>query len=499
MIRLTQIKWFIFIVFVVMGLIAFTGCTREKIIIYQPYSEQVSLIYPPDTNPEFTTAPILLWENVADADSYQVQISVNASFSDIVVNAALTDTSYQYSQQLSNDEYFWRVRVQNSDNIWSDWSDALIWSFNINDNSNYMILRATVPTYGIPQDVFVCEELDGVTIAYVADGQAGLTLVDVTDPETPSIIGNLDLESNDNALSVWKVPGDYTAYMADTDGKIACMDVRRPLDPESYRNVNLGGEQNLSDLTGIIFQDTMYLFCVTSLYNHRTLTPLQIVYSDEIPELNGFYAVGSYDLPSDAKGVCTDTISRVIEYYNADSESTYYETQDCILVFVGDTQSGLWWFDVSSTHTFEGEATQLINTEMRLLGSTDTPYSALKLTAKDGFVYVADDRAGLQIFDLPDTIPAFDHDSLYQVDPVLISDVNTSGRTKDTYVANNYCYAADASGGLKIIDITNPYVPVFLAAYNTPYAYGVYVRDEYIYLCDRDNGLMIFEKGDLIE
>jgi hypothetical protein len=134
----------------------------------------------------------------------------------------------------------------------------------------------------------------------------------------------------------------------------------------------------------------------------------------------------------------------------------------------------------------------------RLLGWTDTPYSALKLHARDGFVYVADDRAGLQIFDLPDTIPAFDHDDIFEANPVLIADINTSGRTKDVFVYGNYCFLADGSAGVKVIDVTNPYAPAFLAAYDTPYAYGVYADENYIYACDRDNGLMIFEKGDLI-
>ena len=57
----------------------------------------------------------------------------------------------------------------------------------------------------------------------------------------------------------------------------------------------------------------------------------------------------------------------------------------------------------------------------------------------------------------------------------------------------NRCYLADGSGGLKVVDITDPYNPVFLAAYTTPYAYGVWADENYIYITDRDNGLMIFE------
>jgi hypothetical protein len=168
-----------------------------------------------------------------------------------------------------------------------------------------------------------------------------------------------------------------------------------------------------------------------------------------------------------------------------------------MFVFAAVSQAGLWWYDFSTTRSFEGVDTMLIYSP-RYLGWGDTPSSALAVFAKGGYVYVADDYGGLQIFDLPDTIPAFDHDAPYEAIPELISSLNTSGRTKDVHVVNNYCYLADGSGGLKIIDITNPASPVFLAAYSTPYAYGVWADENYIYIADRDNGLMIFENGELI-
>jgi hypothetical protein len=57
----------------------------------------------------------------------------------------------------------------------------------------------------------------------------------------------------------------------------------------------------------------------------------------------------------------------------------------------------------------------------------------------------------------------------------------------------DYAFIADGSGGLKVIDVSVPDSAHFVAAYNTPYAYGVYADSGYIYICDRDEGLMIFE------
>jgi hypothetical protein len=45
---------------------------------------------------------------------------------------------------------------------------------------------------------------------------------------------------------------------------------------------------------------------------------------------------------------------------------------------------------------------------------------------------------------------------------------------------------------LKIVDVSNPYAPFLLATYDTPYAYGVWADSEYIYIADRDDGVLIF-------
>ena len=210
--------------------------------------------------------------------------------------------------------------------------------------------------------------------------------------------------------------------------------------------------------------------------------------------LGPFYdgIVSPFELPTDGKGVCFDSMTVVVEYSNNDS--TYFETQTGMFVFGAIAEGGLWWVNISQTHTFDGTDSLLLWNPI-LLGTQDTPSIALSVFADNGFAYVADDRGGLQIFDLPDTIPSFDHaDTTVTADPVLVANINTSGRVKDVHIVGNYCYLADGSGGLKVIDVSNPYAPVFLAAYGTPYAYGVWADENYVYITDRDNGLMIFEK-----
>jgi len=495
--KVARIKWFIMALLAIALLYIIQSCTREKIIVYSQFTQQVDLVEPPNTGSIYEVMPSLIWHALDEAVLYQVQMARNIMFNETIFSETLTGTSYVYESNLTNSQYYWRVRAKNSNDIWSDWSDAMVWSFFINNNSLYVNLLSVVPTIGVAQDIFVLEEQPDSVIAYVADGQAGLMIVNVSDPSSPVVVGSVDTFNGDFANSVWKLPGDEIAYVADMDGKIATIDTHLPLDPYSMRNVSIGWDQNLQDLTGIVLQDTIYIFTVNSLYTHRIVSFYQIVYRDGIPGPGDVYVVPPFDIPADGLGICNDSIPIVIEYYNEDRDSTLYETQTGMFVFAAVSQAGLWWYDFSPTHSFEGVDTMLIYSP-RYLGWADTPGSAISVFARDGFVYVADDRGGLQIFDLPDTIPAYDHDDLYEAIPELVSNLNTSGRTKDVHIAGNYCYLADGSGGLKIIDITDPYAPVFLAAYSTPYAYGVWADENYIYIADRDNGVMIFENGELI-
>lgn len=458
-------------------------------------SNVVELAYPPNTNLTFVETPELIWNQLNGAVVYQVMIATNSSFTNIEVTDTIASDTVYTCGDLSNDTYYWRVRAKNNLNVWGDWSDAMVWSFRINDSPNYIALLAVMETPGTAQDVFVNPETDDSTVAYVADGNAMLTMFDVTDPAEPVYITNLNREDGDFARSVWKVQDDHIAYVADADGKTMALDIRYPFDPDSPRSRSIGYHQNLEDLAAVAYpnSDTIYLFTVNSGFGKRWLYFYRLTYEDGVPTPeNGYQTPLEIIFPSDPKGVYYDTMSVYVEYCDTTNDIYTVEYQSGMFVFVAASQAGLWWINVSATHTADGTDSLLLNSP-QVMGWGDTPSIALAVQVQNGFAYVADDRGGLQIFDLPDTIPSFDHDSLYSADPVLISSINTSGRTKDVHVVGNRCYLADGSGGLKVIDISNPYAPIFLAAYSTPYAYGVWADEENTYVTDRDNGLMIFE------
>ena len=59
-------------------------------------------------------------------------------------------------------------------------------------------------------------------------------------------------------------------------------------------------------------------------------------------------------------------------------------------------------------------------------------------------------------------------------------------------VSGAYAYVADGSGGLRVVDVSDPASPREVGSYGTPlYAYGVAVSGAYAYVADGSGGLVI--------
>lgn len=82
------------------------------------------LISPEDSANQVPTLPNFTWLSVNGAKNYEIQISDKSDYSSILFTKISKDTFYIPSTTLlESTRYFWRVRVQNSEDIWSSWSN----------------------------------------------------------------------------------------------------------------------------------------------------------------------------------------------------------------------------------------------------------------------------------------------------------------------------------------------------------------------------------------
>ena len=91
-----------------------------------------------------STSPLLAWNPAGGARSYQLQVSLNASFSPTLLDQSnITSTSYQLNNLNDNTKYYWRVNAENANGT-SPWST--VWSFNT------PAIKPTIPTLVSPPD-----------------------------------------------------------------------------------------------------------------------------------------------------------------------------------------------------------------------------------------------------------------------------------------------------------------------------------------------------------
>ena len=236
----------------IVGMLAIAGCGEEKVVIrYLKAPSSVELISPPIDTFITVNNPTFHWHPLDDAVRYQIQVSSSPYFINNTINTTWLDTTYTTISEIPNNTYFWRVRGQNADTLWGDWSDADIWSFYKSDYMDYINPLSTIATYGLAQDVFVRGDT-----AYVADGQADLTVINVMDKSDPYIIRNIDTIYDDYANAVYVHATDTFpyAFVADLDGRVQVINVA---DTTFLFNISFG-EQNLTDLDGGLIDVTSH-------------------------------------------------------------------------------------------------------------------------------------------------------------------------------------------------------------------------------------------------
>jgi hypothetical protein len=103
------------------------------------------------------------------------------------------------------------------------------------------------------------------------------------------------------------------------------------------------------------------------------------------------------------------------------------------------------------------------------------------ITVVGNYAYVANASAGLRIVNIANPVA-----------PIEVSFWDTPDIAERVAIAGQYAYVADSSSGLRIIDIRNPMAPVEVGAYDTPgTAIDVVVTNNHAYVADSSSGLRI--------
>ena len=286
------------------------------------------------------------------------------------------------------------------------------------------ILVGNYNTSGLAQGVQIVGNY-----AYVADGDSGLQIIDITNPSNPTLKGNYNTPGNAGGV---QVVGNY-AYVADYGNGLQIIDITNPSNPTLKGNYDTDGTAVDVEIVG----NYAYVADV-----ERGLQIIDIT-NPSNPTLKGHR--GSYG-----------------DIYRVQVVGNY--------AYLADYASGLKIIDITNP-----------TDEVSSTTTYKTPGTATGVQVVGNYAYVTH-ASGLAIIDITNPSNLF-----------LKGNYDTFGLPYDVQIVGNYAYIADHASGLQIIDITIPNNPTLKWNYNSGNSYGVQVVGNYAYLAGDGGGLQIID------
>ncbi len=275
--------------------------------------------------------------------------------------------------------------------------------------------------------------------AYV--GSDGITVVDISEPELPFVVGSLAQPPVSNDIVIF----GSRAYIAADYGGVVAYNVAAPTSPSIVLTHDTSG-----DAVG-----------VTAAMGVTTSAPGPAV-SDYmyIAELNDGIRIVDITNPANPTSVG--------QYVSSSNRAEAVAAAGNILCTA--------WTDGFRTIDIENPATP---TQMGFYNTN----ASLGVAINGNYAYVAAKGYGLYVIDI--TNPEF---------PAEAGVYDTPGTAYDVVYSGGYAYVADNNSGLSIIDVSTPTAPSLVGAYTAPNsAYGVAVTGNYAYVTSFSNTVYVLD------
>jgi formylglycine-generating enzyme required for sulfatase activity len=285
--------------------------------------------------------------------------------------------------------------------------------------------------------------------AFVAGGEAGLHVIDISNPANPVLIATVDTKKYAESVKTASIPTtlgivDIAFVVEGTEG-VTTYNVTRPDSSYSFQQGTTAVDGN-----GLFVEIPENPQDPTIVYLAESWKGIRIF------ETNA-YVPGLLDY----LGVFSGTRGFAKSISVADGYA-----------YVADDEMGLSVLDVHVRSLGS----------VRVVRSLDTPGKATGIDVRNGYAYIADGLNGLVVMRI------YGNDQ----DPEIVGRLALPGTCRSIIVWDQTAFIAAQDGGVHIVDVTNPAVPVLLGQIATTYATGVSVnKDGIVAISDRVDGLVI--------
>ena len=355
------------------------------------------------------------------------------------------------------------------------------------DNAEFLVLdisdpenlentgNCEIPGY-TAENVFASEDY-----AYVADQDAGLRIIDISDPVNPKEVGAFDI--NGSARDV-HISGNY-AYVVDWSKGFSIFDISNHDKPELVGHCNIIGRARSIFVSGNYayvgnlnfdpFGGGLYVIDISVPTN-----PREAGFIDCQVEVESIYVIRNYAFIVDDY-----TNLHIVDISKPEEPK---EIGFCMLVgFYGQIQItgelGRYAYISNSEGLYILDVADRKNPEV--IGKYSIGAFIYETCVSGNYAYVAASEKGIRVLDISDPR-----------NPDEITSLDIPGEARGVHISGNYAYVISGySETITVIDISNPKNPRKILVYDAPgwWIRRVCVSDDYIYVAD-SNGLCILRQ-----
>ncbi|MDD3275506.1 MAG: S8 family serine peptidase [Kiritimatiellales bacterium] len=267
--------------------------------------------------------------------------------------------------------------------------------------------------------------------AYVAAGESGLVILNVSDPKNPVVAGLCDTAGAATDVAV----NNGYAYVADGDKGLAIINVSTPASPW------LTGTYHTNDVQGVAVQSNYVYLANGSSKNllvvdvSNPVIPVLKGKASELREIHDVFLQGQ---------TAYTAVFEDVKRYSLNNPTSP--------VMVSAHSGGLSWLtqDITDVHGNTSiiaavaglNGVKIMNTNLVVQASFDTDGTALGVFVDGDYVYVADGTNGLVVLGV--STPSA---------PSLAVHIATVGTASGVFVSGGYAYVTEGATGVEIFSV----------------------------------------------
>jgi len=290
-------------------------------------------------------------------------------------------------------------------------------------------------TSGTANNVFV-RNINGSNIAFVADGNSGMQIINVSNPALPQLVSTFNTSGYSYDIKSARINGIEYAFIADGINDFILVDVSSLNSPLQKDHIDF-----VDDAVITVEIDTLNKKAFAGSYGGF----LYILDLTNLPD--SLSVIGTYQAYDKIKGIHT-------------------VGSKC---YVAENNFGMEIINVSD-YTFPVS-----------LSYAKTPGQSYDVFVNDGIAYVADGTAGISLFNVTN-----------ENNPVYLKSLKSKDASTNLFFGQQRLFSAEENYGIEAFNCSDPASPSVIGSYKTAgVPFGVYYYNSIVFIANGNEGLVI--------